>query len=68
MWMIVFGCFTDYSLGTVIIRLHVYYTDWFCWGVLVFVITKTKRAAKREGSLFSKLQKLRPLNLLLNLT
>ena len=25
-----------------------------------FVITKTKTAAKREGSLFSKLQKLRP--------
>ena len=33
-------------------------------GVLVFVIMKTKR----EGSLFSKLRKLRPLNLPLNLT
>ena len=33
------------------------------WGVLVFVITKTKK-----GSLLSRLRKLRPLNLSLNLT
>ena len=28
--MIVFGCFTDYSLRTVVIQLHIYFTDWFC--------------------------------------
>ena len=47
--MIVFGCFTVYSLWTVVIRLHIYFTDWFFGGlglelglgVLVFEITKT---------------------------
>ena len=47
--MIVFGCFTGYSLWTVVIRLHIYFTDWFFGGlglelglgVLVFEITKT---------------------------
>ena len=41
--MIVFDCFTDYSLWTVVIRLHIHFTDCFFKGVLVFVITKTKR-------------------------
>ena len=31
-----------YSLWTVVIRLHIYFTDWFCGGVLNFEITKTK--------------------------
>ena len=29
--------------GLSLIRLHIYITDWFFKGVLVFVITKTKR-------------------------
>ena len=41
--MIGFGCFTDYSLWKIVIRLYIYFTDWFCGGVLVFIITKTKR-------------------------
>ena len=41
--MIVFGCFTVYSLRTVVIQLHIYFTDRFLGGVLVFVMTKTKR-------------------------
>ena len=53
--IIVFGCFTDYSLWTVVIRLHihVYFSDWFCRGggsfrqrklrgAFVFEIKKTK--------------------------
>ena len=39
-WMIVCGCFTVYSLWTVVIQLHIYFTDW--WGLLVFITTKTK--------------------------
>ena len=47
--MIVFGSFTGYTLWTVVIRLHIYFTDWFFGelglelglGVLVFEITKT---------------------------
>ena len=31
--MIVFGCFTGYSLWTVVIRLHIYFTDWFFGGL-----------------------------------
>ena len=37
-----FGCITVYSLLTVVIRLHIYFTDWFFWGVLVLEIMKTK--------------------------
>ena len=33
-WMIVFSCFTDCSLLMVVIRLHMYLTDWFCRGSL----------------------------------
>ena len=40
--MIVFGCFTAPSFWTVVIRLHIYITDWFLRGVFVFDITKTK--------------------------
>ena len=39
--MIVFGCFTVYSLWAVVIRLHIYLRIDFL-GVLVFEITKTK--------------------------
>ena len=31
-----FGCITVYSLLMVVIRLHIYFMDWFFWGGLSF--------------------------------